>query len=93
MLVYGANTDMATLTVPSAKRGETAVYYFMFKNNMGKGSYLVSFWLMAEEATGVYRVDARESAVIIESNGDTSFNGLININAKYGRLISREETD
>jgi homopolymeric O-antigen transport system ATP-binding protein len=86
VLVYGANTDMAALNVPSAKHGDIVTYYFMFKNNLGSGSYLVSFWLMSEEVTGIFRVDTRESAVVIESKGDTSYNGLFNINAKFGNL-------
>lgn len=87
VLVYGANTDMAALNVPSAKQGDVMTYYFMFKNNLGRGNYFVSFWLMSEELTGVYRVDVREGAVMIESTGDISFNGMVNINAKYGCLI------
>lgn len=91
ILIYGANTDMATLTVPHAKSGDTAIYYFSFENTLGKGSYLVSFWLMSEELTGIYRVDTRESALIIESQGDISFNGLVNLDVQYGYLINREE--
>jgi lipopolysaccharide transport system ATP-binding protein len=87
-LVYGVNTHMTALAVPAAKAGEITVYSFSFRNNLGKGSYLVSFWLMSEEITGVYRVDARESALIIESKGSASFNGLIDLNAKYGCLIT-----
>jgi lipopolysaccharide transport system ATP-binding protein len=92
VLIYGANTDMAALSVPSARSGDTAIYYFSFMNSLGKGSYLVSFWLLSEEVTGIYRIDARESALIIESNGYSSFNGLVNLEAQYGCLVNREES-
>lgn len=92
VLIYGANTDMAALSVPSARSGDTVIYYLSFTNTLGKGSYLVSFWLMSEEVTGIYRIDARESALIIESKGDSSFNGLVNLDAQYGCLVNREES-
>jgi len=92
-LVYGVNTDMSAISVPSGKMGETSVYRFSFKNNLGKGCYLVSFWLMSEEAMGIHRLDSRESTLIIESNGDVSFNGLINLNAQYGCLICSKEAN
>jgi lipopolysaccharide transport system ATP-binding protein len=89
ILVCGGNTDMASLNVPPSIAGCTEIYYFSFKNNLGNGSYLASFWLMSDEPTGVFRVDTRESALILESKGDVSFNGLVNLEIQFGRLTKQ----
>jgi lipopolysaccharide transport system ATP-binding protein len=85
LLVSGVNTDMKAIEVPPAKHGATAIYCFTFKNILAKGEYLVSLWLMSEEMARTYRLDTRESVLILESSGSSGFNGLVNLDVRFSQ--------
>lgn len=86
MLLHGTNTEMKNVCVQSCQKGELVVYGYSFRNIMGKGSYVVSLWLMSEETEGVFRLDTREGAIILESSGSKIFNGLFELDVDFSVL-------
>lgn len=86
VLVYDVNTVMKGFIVPAGLAGQTTVYRFAFKNLLAKGNYVLSLWLVEEHMDDVYRVDSRESSIILESRGSDTFQGLVDLNASIERL-------
>ncbi len=86
LLVHGVNTDMKATLVPQGKKGANSIYCFTFHNILAKGEYLISLWLMSEEITGVYRLDTRESVLVLESPGSGKFNGLIDLDVNFSQF-------
>lgn len=86
ILIYDVNTEMKGYFAPSGRPGETAVYRLSFKNILSKGSYVISLWLMAEQMDGIYRLDTRESSIIVESLGSDTFRGLVDLAAGIEQL-------
>lgn len=79
ILLHGTNTEMNRFIVSSGQKGEVEIYGFSFRNVLAKGNYVFSLWLMSEEMDKVYRLDTRESAIILESLGSEKFNGLFDM--------------
>jgi hypothetical protein len=77
---------MKNCFVQPGRKGGVAVYSYSFRNVLAKGSYVFSLWLMSEEADGVFRLDTRESAIILESLGTGKFNGLFDMDINIFKL-------
>lgn len=86
ILLHGTNTGMKNFFVQPGRKGGVAVYSYSFRNVLAKGSYIFSLWLISEEADGVYRLDTRESAIILESLGTDRFNGLFDMEINISQL-------
>jgi lipopolysaccharide transport system ATP-binding protein len=86
VLLHGTNTEMKNCFVQPGRKGGVAVYSYSFRNVLAKGSYVFSLWLMSEEADGVFRLDTRESAIILESLGTGKFNGLFDMDINIFKL-------
>lgn len=86
VLLHGTNTEMKRISAPSGQKGELVVYGFSFRNVLAKGNYVFSLWLMSEETEGVFRLDTREGAIILESFGSKNFNGLFEMDMAFSVL-------
>lgn len=86
ILLYGTNTEMKSLFVSSGQKDGVVVYGFSFKNVLANGSYVFSLWLMSDEIEGVFRLDTRESAIILESFGNKHFNGLFDLDINFFQI-------
>lgn len=86
ILVYDVNTEMKGFFVSDGHQAETSVYRFTFNNVLSNGSYILSLWLVAEGRNEISRLDARESSIIIESEGSDTFRGLADLNASIEHM-------